>query len=233
MFAAPSLRSGAEKEENYMRVTTKMVNDSAQKAGLPGISNSLLNVMDQGGDENSLLSSLEKSGNAKAAKAVRSLMKDGYDKVENAAGELTKSARQFSEYEKGSDAEKPRASAKSIVKSYNEALKAMGKTNDTLDQYYAKMLKEAASENKGYFSEAGIVIQKDGQLLIDTDKLEKADAQTLINAFGSGSTFNEKASFLGEHIADHASASAGSVTNQYGSNGMINTEYSHKLDYWG
>ena len=52
----------AFKGGKHMRVTTKMVNDSAQKAGLPGISNSLLNVMDQGGDENSPLSSLEKSG---------------------------------------------------------------------------------------------------------------------------------------------------------------------------
>ena len=67
------------------------------------------------------------------------------DENQNDDGLIMITSNLVKEYEKGSDAEKLRASAKSIVKSYNETLKAMGKTNDILDQYYAKMLKEAAS----------------------------------------------------------------------------------------
>ncbi len=216
-----------------MRVTTKMVNESAQRAGLPGINNSLLNVMDQGGDSNSLLSQIQKTGNAKAAKAVSSLMKDGYDKLESSADGLTKSARQFIGAEQDRDADKLRSYAKEIVTKFNETLKASGKTNDTLDQYYSKMLKEAASENKNFFSEAGITIQKDGLLRIDEEKMKTADADTLIQALGSGSAFNEKAAFLGEHISDHAAASAGSVSSQYGSNGTLYSDYTSKMDWWG
>lgn len=216
-----------------MRVTTKMVNESAQRAGLPGLGQSLLDVMNQNDNENSLLNTVQKTGNTKAAKAVSSLMKDGYEKVEKSADGLTKSLRQFSEAEQEKDAEKLRDLANDIVKSFNETLKASGKTNDTLDQYYSKMLKEAASENKNFFSEAGIEIQKDGLLQVDEEKLKAADADMLIQALGSGSTFNEKAAFLGEHISDHASASAGSVSSQYGSNGTLYSDYTSKMDWWG
>lgn len=216
-----------------MRVTTKMVNESAQRAGLPGLGQSLLDVMNQKDSGNSLLNTVQKTGNTKAAKAVSSLMKDGYEKVGKSADELTKNARQFIEAEQEKDGEKLRALAKDIVNSFNETLKASGKTNDTLDQYYSKMLKEAASENKNFFSEAGITIQKDGLLRIDEEKMKTADADTLIQALGSGSVFNEKAAFLGEHISDHAAASAGSVSSQYGSNGTLYSDYTSKMDWWG
>ena len=216
-----------------MRITTKMVNESAQRAGLPGLGPSLLDVMKQNDRENSLLNTVQKTGNAKAAKAVSSLMKDGYEKVEKSADGLTKSIRQFSEAEQDGDTEKLMGLAKDIVKNFNETLKAAGKTNDTLDQYYIKMLKEAALENKNFLFEAGVTIQKDGLLQIDEEKLEKADADALIQALGSGSAFNEKAAFLGEHISDHATAGAGSVSAQYGSDGMMYSDYSNKMDWWG
>lgn len=204
-----------------MRVTTKMVNESAQRAGLPGLGHSLLDVMKQNEDGNSLLNTVQKTGNMKAAKAVSGLMKDGYEKTEKSADGLTKSVRQFVETEQDRDVEKLRDLAKDIIKSFNETLNAAGKTNDTLDQYYIRMLKEAASENRNFFSEAGIEIQKDGLLRIDEDKLKTAGADTLIRALGSGSAFNEKAAFLGEHISDHAAAGAGSISTQYGANGML------------
>lgn len=216
-----------------MRITTKMVNESAQRAGLPGLGPSLLDVMKQNDRENSFLNTVQKTGNAKAARAVSSLMKDGYEKVGKSAEELTKNVQQFVEAEQEKDEEKLRALAKDIVKNFNETLKAAGKTNDTLDQYYIKMLKEAALENKNFLFEAGVTIQKDGLLQIDEEKLEKADADALIQALGSGSAFNEKAAFLGEHISDHATAGVGSVSAQYGSDGMMYSDYSNKMDWWG
>lgn len=215
-----------------MRVTTNMVNESAQRAGLPGLGQSLLDVLSQSSNENSLLSSIQKTGNTKAAKAVNSLRKEGYEKTERSAEGLTKSARQFINAEQEQDEEKLRGLAKDIVKHFNETLKASGKSTDALDQYYSRMLKEAAIENKNFFSGTGIVVQQDGQLQMDEEKLRAADKEALARALGSGSVFNEKVAFLGEHIADHAAAYAGSVSSQYGSNGILHSGYSSKMDWW-
>ena len=150
-----------------------------------------------------------------------------------AADELNKAAGKFLEAEKENDPSGMRAAAEDMVKTFNEPLKSMDKASDSLNQFYAKMLKEAAVDNKDLLSAVGVSIKKDGQLSIDEEKWKDIETEALMQAFGSGSVFNEKTSFLADHISDHAEAHAGSVTNQYGSDGALSSVYSSKMDFWG
>lgn len=78
-----------------MRVTTQMVNDSAQRAGLPGLSRSLLDGIEQYDKKNSLLS----AKGSKTNTGSRTLKE--YEALERYAGDLKSLSEKFSDQEDG------------------------------------------------------------------------------------------------------------------------------------
>lgn len=75
-----------------MRVTTRMVNDAALKAGVPTNANSLLDYVKGTKSGNDLLSALKSSKSEKSKTS-----QNEYEKLEKAAGQLMQKAEAFAE----------------------------------------------------------------------------------------------------------------------------------------
>ena len=213
-----------------MRVTTQMVNESAQRAGLPGIGNTLLDATRMNNNNDALLNALtKKTGTSKSGK----LFGSDYEKIGKAADELEKNASLFTEAEKSGDNENMRKAGKELAEAYNKTLISLEKSTSSLDRLYYAKLKETVTENKDSLSSAGVKLEKNGKLTIDAARLNEADSETLIKAFGSAGSFAEKAGFLGAHIADNADRMLESVSNRYSASGLTSSAYTNKYDFWG
>lgn len=213
-----------------MRVTTQMVNESAQRAGLPGLGSALLDATRQDKTKDALLNALtKKTGASKSSK----LFGSDYEKIGKAADEMEKKASLFTEAEKSGDTESMRKAGKELAEAYNKTLASLEKSTSSLDRLYYAKLKETAAENKDALAAAGVKVSKNGSLSTDEARLNEADAETLIKAFGSGGSLAEKVEFLGAHISDNADRMLESVSNQYSASGLTSSAYTNKYDFWG
>lgn len=221
-----------------MRITTRMLNESARKAGLPINHTSLLNYINNDSSDNTLLSALNKKGRTMADTES----KNRFEKLEKAADQLLQRAEVFTKEGENSVFAKAKESgsnqelydaAETLVKQYNDTTAALNSASGTLNNYYRQMLKEAASENSEALKDIGITIAKDGTLVLDRDKLKAADTDTLEKVLGTPSTFSAKTAFLAARISQNAQANAESVTSQYSSAGMLYSASASKYDFWG
>lgn len=220
-----------------MRVTTRMVNESARKAGLPVNSTSLLNYINNGSSQNPLLNALgQKNSNVDTTKKIN------YEKLEKAADQLLQKTQIFTtEGEKSVFAKAGETGnnqqvyegAEVLIESYNNTIKALKTAPATLNEYYRKMLQEAASENGDALKNIGITISKDGTAVIDKDKLKAASIDSLEKALGESGDFVKKMAFLAERISDNAEANAENLTSQYNSTGKTYSGKLSKYDFWG
>ena len=148
-----------------MRVTTKMLNDSAQRAGLPINGNSLLNYVNGNGksSEKTLLNALDKN----KGKSTSAIQKSNYEKVEKASNKLSASASDLTA--KGEDSIFAKADTEEgkealydkiadFVSGYNDTLKTLRAVAGTLDTLYCNSLKEEAEQNSEALKEIGITI---------------------------------------------------------------------------
>ncbi len=213
-----------------MRVTTQMVNESAQRAGLPGLGSTLLDTTQQSKTKDALLNALaKKTGTSKSGK----LFGSDYEKIGKAASEMEKKASLFTEAEKSGDTESMRKAGKELAEAYNKSLASLEKSASPLDRLYYAKLKETVAENKDALAVAGVKVSKNGSLTIDETKLNETDNEMLIKAFGSAGSFAEKAGFLGTHISDNADRMLESISNQYSASGLTSSAYMNKYDFWG
>lgn len=221
-----------------MRITTQMLSASAKKAGITLHRTSLLDYVNNDRSENTLLKALDKTG------AIDTVRKGNYEKLEKEADTLLKKtelltaegeASVFAKAREGGNNQEIYDSIKAMVESYNSTLKALSMVSDTykLNDYYSKMLKEAAAENSEALSDMGITISKDGTAVIDKDKLKAADIDSLEKVFGASGSFSEKVSFLASRISDNAKANADSLSSLYSLTGNIYSALGSKYDFWG
>ena len=112
---------------------------------------------------------------------------------------------------------------KTLVDNYNSVLKSLKKSPSTLNNFYCSQLKSAASNNSTALKNVGVTIAKDGSISVDEDKLKNADISTIKKAFGAGSDFSEKVSFVAEHIGANAQAGADSLSSQYSASGLLSS----------
>ena len=210
-----------------MRVTTQMVNDSAHRAGLPGLSRSLLDGIEQYDKKNSLPSTKDSKVNT----GNRSLKE--YEALERYAGDLKSLSEKFSDQEADGTEEELKQTAKNLVETYNKTCKSLKAGNSTLDQFYTTRLRDAVTEHKEELLSVGITVGKDGLMSINKEKLDNADRESLAKAFGSGGKLGERIGFIGERISDNASKMAGSVSNRYGSDGSISSMIANRYDWMG
>ncbi len=210
-----------------MRVTTQMVNDSAHRAGLPGLSRSLLDGIEQYDKKNSMLGAKESRVNT----GSRTLKE--YEALGRYAGDLKSLSEKFSDQEVDGTEEELKQTAKNLIETYNKTCKSLRSGNSTLDLFYLTRLKDAAIENKEELLSVGISVGKDGLLSVNKEKLDNADKESMVNAFGSGSKFGERIGFIGDRIADNASKMAGSISSRYGSDGSISSMIANRYDWMG
>ncbi len=219
-----------------MRITTQMMNESSRRAGLPVNRTSLLNYVNGSDSGNNLLSALKE----KKAKEVSSAQKDSFEKLEKASDELNKTAGLLTLEEKNSIFEKAEESgnneeiydaAEELVENYNNTLKALRDTPNTLNQFYTQGLVELAREHSEALGAIGITVGKNGSLSVDRNKLESADLETLEKTLGKDSDFTKKLAFLSERISDNAGANLESMSSQYSADGSAYSALMNKYNF--
>lgn len=221
-----------------MRITTRMLDESAIKAGIPINRNSLLSYVNSGSMENILLS----ARNSKKSNTANKEKKNGYEKLDTAADQLLKKTELFTAKGKDSIFEKAKESddtkeigtnVEDLVEAYNETIQVLQSSSDFLGKYYGKMLQQVASEQKDELSKIGITIEKNGTLKVDKDKIKEVDIDSLEKMFGASGTFSTKVGFLAEKISDHAEANVKAVSSQYNANGDIATDFISRYNFFG
>lgn len=221
-----------------MRITTKMVNDAAVKAGVPVNSNSLLDYV-KGSSNNNLMSALQ---SGKTDKSTTS--KNSYEKLEKASEELADKAQLLAKEGEDSIFAKAKESGKNdeivsnvtaLAERYNETLKELQASSSVLNDYYRKELQELAEGHSKELSSIGISVSKDGTISIDKEKLKAADVDKLEKVLGDTAGFGAKAAFLADKISDQARANAESLSSRYQADGSTHTSSfnTNKYDFWG
>lgn len=221
-----------------MRITTKMLNQSTLKAGLPLDGLSLLDYINKDNSAASVLAEknniLETVGNAVKSKEYRKLW--------TAAESLDAQAKKFAaEGEenifakiKDGDTSAICKEAEQLAEGYNEVMSLLKKNPDGMNPVYLKALKSFADDNKEALESVGISVGKDGLLSVDKDKLAAADAEALKRVFGAESSFVPGVSFIASKASDNARAEAESISSLYGANGnQISGSGYGKYDFWG
>jgi len=234
-----SLKNGFGRKFIMMRVTSQMLDKAAAKSGLPIRRASLLDYIDNPSlGNNPLLNSLEKNSGI----TVDSKRKEAYEKLEKAADKLFQSAdvltddgekSAFAEAEKSGDAGQVYDGISNLLKNYNNLLEVLKSSSSPINDYYRKMMEEAAEENSEAFSSVGITISKEGTVSIDQEKLKTADLKALEKIFGTSGTFTVKTEFLAARVALNAQAGISSISNQYDSMGSSFSASYGKYDFWG
>lgn len=225
-----------------MRITTKMLDEAAIRAGMPLNHNSLLNYVNNSSMENTLLSALNSKKNYGFNQKVNSEKKGSYEKLDTTSTQLLQKIELFLAKGKDSIFEKAKESGEKkeinknieeIVGKYNETIQALQKAPDFLSQYYGKMLKQTTSEQKDALSQIGITVGTDGTLKIDQEKIKKADIDSLEKIFGASGSFSTKVGFLVEKISDHAQVNVKATSSQYNASGDIATDFTSRYNFWG
>lgn len=152
-----------------MRITTQMLNRSAQKAGLPTNRTSLLNYINGNNSNVSLANALSKSN-----KATDATKKSDYEKLEKSADQTTSVTDKLVSAGSGNATA---ADLQAFVDKYNDMLKNLGKSSDTLNLFYAQTAKDTVKEYRQELAEVGITVAKDGTLSFDKAKFEKLKAE--------------------------------------------------------
>lgn len=222
-----------------MRVTTKMLNDSAQRAGLPINGNSLLNYVNGNSSEKTLLNALNKN----KGKSVSATQKSSYEKVEKAADKLSQSAAELvsktedsvfakADTEEGKEALYDRIA--DFISDYNDTLKTLRAVAGTMENFYSKSMQDEAEQNSEALKAAGITLAKDGTMSLDKNKLKQADIADIEKVFGTSGGFVSRVAFLAGRISDNAEANVDSISNQYTAAGSLSqAAATGKYSFWG
>lgn len=207
-----------------MRVTTQMLNSSAQKAGLPTNRTSLLNYINGNNSKASLENVLSKS--QKTADATK---KADYEKLEKSADQAAASAEKL--LSAGSD-KVTATDVQTFVDKYNAMLKNLGKSSDTLSLLYAQTARDTVKEYKQELAGLGVTVEKDGALSFDKAAFEKtpsADTESLSALFAKEGGLFSKLDFLASRVSDYADANAESYSGYYNAVGARANAYSNGM----
>ena len=222
-----------------MRVTTQMINRTAQEAGLPIRGASLLDYLENDSADLFLPGSISKSS---ASHTVNSTRKAGYEKLEEAADQLLQQAELFTKEGEESVFEKARKSGnaqelydevENYVKKLNDVIKNLKGSSDPLSALYFQSLQEVLAEKSEPLEKAGVTVSKDGTITLDKDKLKETDIDSLEKLFGASGTLSAKVSILATKISGYAQGGIESLFSQYTSTGDSYAALMGKYDFWG
>lgn len=220
-----------------MRITSKMLNETAARGGLPINRPTLLDYINKD-DDNSLMSVLNKS----KQKSSDMLKKNNYEKIADAAEDLINAASKlkddseeglFATAKSEGDYEELHDTIMDLLTGYNDTISNSKTLTGTLEVFYNNMLKEIPAENSELLASVGVSVAKNGSVEVDEEKLKAADMETLEKIFGKDSEFLTKLAFVGEKISDSADANVESLTSSYTSTGSSYSSVASKYDFLG
>lgn len=214
------------------RTTTKMVNNSRRKAGLPSnrksSRSSLVNYLQKDGlgigsrlgamDANSIQNNITERNNAAKLQSSSNLLqqqsKQLGEKVDNGSSTIT-------------------STASGMVDSFNETIKNLKKSSGVLNDYYLQSMKEIATTNKKALAEVGITVGADGTLTLDKEKLESAEDEKVKALFGTEGVFVKRVGIVASRVADNAMANMESTSSRYNARGNLSNSYLSRYNYRG
>jgi len=216
-----------------------MLNASARRAGLP-VNHSLLDYIntDNSGMEDTLLNAL----NTKKSSSANKTVKNQYEKLETVSEQLLKKAERFAatggeslfeQAKKSGNKDEIYSNLEEMVKKYNETVNLLQDSSDLMNLYYTKTLEQSAVADKEALSEIGITVLEDGTWKLDSDKMKKADWETLEKTLGASSKFMYKLITLSSNVCENATANAEAVSSQYNAAGKMDLSSFSKFDLWG
>ena len=222
-----------------MRVTTQMLNETARKAGLPINNSTLLDYINNDSSADSMLNSINGSTSAATQMLKAKVSKTGYENTDKSSEDLQNAidklaGEKSTDARESKDTSKVTAAAQELIDKYNSLVEVMSKTSSSLDEFYKKALKGLPESIKESLEKVGITYNSDGTLEVDSDKLKKADVDSLEKIFGSDSEFMKKLSFVTDRIESNAEANLQSVSSTYSSTADIMSSFnSSKYDFLG
>ena len=214
------------------RTTTKMVNNSRRKAGIPTnrktSRNSLVNYLQKDGlgissrlgamNANSIQSNITERNNAAKLQSSSSLLEQQTqllgEKVDQGSSTIT-------------------STATSVVDKFNETMKNLRNSSGVLNDYYLQSMKEIAVTNKKALAEIGITVGADGSLALDKEKFESAEGEKIKALLGSEGVFVKRVGIVASRVTDNATASMESASSRYNSSGNLTNSYLSKYNYRG
>ena len=180
-----------------MRVTTQMLNETARKARLPINNSTLLDYINNDSSADSMLNSINGSTSVATQMLKAKVSKTGYENTDKSSEDLQNAIDKlagekstvFKDARESKDTSKVTAAAQELIDKYNSLVEVMSKTSSSLDEFYKKALKGLPESIKESLEKVGITYNSDGTLEVDSDKLKKADVDSLEKIFGSDSEF--------------------------------------------
>jgi len=218
-----------------MRTTTRMVDKSRRRAGLPaarrssrGNSSSLVNyLMQSGTTAGSGLSAKDANSNLAGKTA-----KNNAVKLESSSQLLMEQAKLLGEkVDAGSSTAASTASI--MVEKFNETLKNLRQVSGVLNDYYRRTMSELTGSNKNALAEAGITVSGDGSMSLDKEKFAEADGEKLKALFGTEGDFMKRLNFVASRVYDNAEASSESTSSRYNASGNVTNSYLSKYNMRG
>lgn len=222
-----------------MRITTQMLNETAKRTGIPVSQTNLLSYInnENGSGGNTLLDALNKNKNSKVSSAAAA----NYKKLEKSADSLKEQAEKLAETGEKSFLEKIKADGnseeackvvESYVEHYNSTLSSLSKSGGALNQYYSRMLQEAADENSEALEKIGITVGKDGKLSVDAEKLRAASIDDIQSVFAGSDGLAARTAFIADRVSSNAQANMESVSSQYDITGNLQSQLASRYDFW-
>jgi cell division protein FtsB len=220
-----------------MRVTTQMLNESSQRAGLPVNGVSLLNYINNNSSTttNSLLNALSKKTDS-TQKTVYEQLDNSATKLEDAIAILAseKDDNIFAKAREDGDNEAIKEQVETLISDYNDMVKKLGTSGSTVNSYYRQTLREVFENNEDKLSSIGITADKNGYLNLDESKFDEADIDTLETVLGQNSSFIQKTNYIVGRVENNAQTYLESLSSTYSSSGVSLSSYiSSNYNSWG
>lgn len=212
-----------------MRVTNQMITNTAIKGGITLNRRTLLDLL---GDNS--------TGTSSSSISYSSFKTTSFSKLDKSSKGLTQNAEKLTATGESSLFEKALASGSTkdiastvseMVEQYNQTLKQLGTTGDTMSKLYKQELMAIFEDNKDALKSVGITQEKDGSLTIDEEALQSADINTLKKIFGNGSDFGSRLGIIGGYVNKYALSNLESITSYYNSNGTAYTSGNSTYKY--
>lgn len=207
-----------------MRITNNILNETSLKSGIALSSGSLVNQLNGDSASDSIINSLGNKGSS----TLNSLSGEKYRKLKEYAEKLEERAERLKKEGKDSVFEKARESGdssevyqevKDFISDYNSIMSRLRSDTSPMGLFYRQNLSEAVSENSEALKEIGIVVDKNGKMTVDNEKLKTADLNKVESLFGKSSDMMAKLSLIAGRLVDNAEANLKSSSSQYNASG--------------
>lgn len=185
--------------------------------------------------KSALLQSTSKSSSS-SAKTLLDETKSNYTAMKTAAENMSKYLNKlmetgenslFGTEENGADREKIVSNINEAIEAYNNCITSLTKEGGTVNEMYARQLKNFVISNSSKLEKIGITRNKNDKLEINKDKLNSAETEDLQALFQGEGSFADKLLGRSDKIKENAdtnlnslnSATYSSLLSNYGTSG--------------